>query len=243
MRKTFNTLKNFFLHFLFPRTCFCCGRDLVYGDAGPLCPACQKDLKPLNPAQELLCRRCGVALKYGGALCPACRKNKNPKCSLIRSGLKFTPASRALVHAFKYKGYEELSKFFAPFMHKAYQQNPEFFEADFLCPVPIHKTRRRTRGFNQAELLAQDFGRMARLPVLDVLRREVKTKSQTALGRDERGQNIKNAFTCAAPAEVKGKAVILVDDVCTTSATLEECARILRRAGAREVLAITAVKE
>ena len=128
-------------------------------------------------------------------------------------------------------------------MHKVYQQNPEFFEADLLVPVPIHKSRLRERGFNQALLLARDLGRMAAVPHAEILARKLKTKSQTSLGRKDRLENIKDAFICIDKRAVKGKAIILIDDVCTTTATLEECARTLRKAGAREVLALTALRE
>ena len=240
MRKIFLLVKSWLLHILFPRVCFCCGADLARAEARPLCPACMRDLKPIG---GLICRRCGLPLPDGGALCYACRKKKNFKCGFIRSGLKFTPAARALAHAFKYGGYIHLSAFFAPFMHNVFRQNPEFFEADFLVPVPIHKSRRRERGFNQSLLLAQDLSRLCGVPCAELLARKVKTRSQTSLGRKERLENVKEAFDCVDAARARRRAVILIDDVCTTSSTLEECARTLRKAGAREVLAITALRE
>jgi len=228
------------LHIIFPRACFCCSADIARGDANPLCPSCMKDLKPVH---GLICRRCGLPLKYGGAYCHNCRKNKKFKCGFIRSSLQFTPPSRALVHAFKYGGYIHLSKFFAPLMYKTLRQNPEFFEAEWLVPVPIHKSKKRGRGFNQSLLLAQDLSRLCGVPCAQLLARKVKTKSQTSLNRKERLENIKNTFVCAGETAVKGSAIILIDDVCTTSATLEECARVLKKAGAREVLALTALRE
>jgi ComF family protein len=240
MRKLFLPLKSWVLHLLFPRVCFCCGADLARGDGNPLCPVCMKDLKPV---QGLICRRCGLPLPDGGALCRACRKKKHFNCSFIRSGLEFTQASRALAHAFKYGGYIGLSGFFAPVMHDVFRRNPEFFEADCLVPVPIHKSRVRRRGFNQSLLLARDLGRLCGVPCAELLVRKVKTRSQASLGRRERFENIKEAFACSDAAAVRRRAIILIDDVCTTSATLEECARALRKAGAREVLAITALRE
>ncbi|MDR0734525.1 MAG: double zinc ribbon domain-containing protein [Elusimicrobiota bacterium] len=240
MRKIFSLVKSWVLYILFPRVCFCCGADVARNDGNPLCPECMKDLKPV---QGLICRRCGLPLPDGGALCYGCRIKKNFKCGFIRSGLKFTPASRALAHAFKYGGYTHLSRFFAPFMYNVFRQNPEFFEADFLVPVPIHKSRRRERGFNQSLLLALDLSRLCGVPCAELLVRKVKTRSQTSLGRKERLENIKEAFACANAAAVRSGAIILIDDVCTTSATLEECAGVLRKAGAREVLAITALRE
>lgn len=128
-------------------------------------------------------------------------------------------------------------------MYNVLRRNPEFFEADFLVPVPIHKSRRRQRGFNQSLLLARDLSRLCGVPCAELLVRKVKTRSQTSLGRRERFENIKEAFACAGADAARRRAIILIDDVCTTSATLEECARMLRKAGAREVLAITALRE
>jgi ComF family protein len=236
----FNASKSWFLHILFPRVCFCCGADMARKDANPLCPECMADLKPVD---GLVCRRCGLPLKDGGAYCYSCKKLKNFKCSFIRSGLKFTPASRALIHSFKYQGYIRISKFFAPIMYNTLRNHPEFFEADILAPVPIHKSKFKERGFNQAMLLAQDLSRLCGVPVMEALKRKIKTESQTSLGRKDRLKNIKGAFECVDKESVRGKAIILIDDVCTTSATLEECARALKKSGAREVLAITALKE
>ncbi len=112
-----------------------------------------------------------------------------------------------------------------------------------MTPVPIHTRRLRERGFNQAFLLAKELSKLNGVEVNDILIRTRKTKSQTSLGRAERKENIKDAFALKAGADVKGKAFILIDDVCTTGATLEECARILKENGAREVLALTALRE
>jgi ComF family protein len=238
--KIFSLVKSWVLYVLLPRTCFCCGTDMARKDANPLCPVCMKDLKPLS---GLVCRRCGLPLPDGGAFCYNCRGSKRFKCSRIRSSLNFTRASRSLVHSFKYDGYIYLASFFAPLMNKTFQSNPEFFEADILVPVPIHKSRLKKRGFNQAELLARGLSCFCGVPAAEVLERKKNTDSQTSLGKKERAENIKEAFACRDKAAVKNKAVILIDDVCTTSATLEECARVLRAAGAREVLAITALRE
>ena len=200
-------------------------------------------MKELKPVSGLICRRCGLPLKDGGTYCRNCRKNKNFNCSFIRSSLQFTPVSRALVHAFKYGGYVHLSAFFAPLMHKTLRQNPEYFEAEWLVPVPIHASKKRERGFNQSHLLARDLSRLCGVPCAPLLARKVKTKSQTSLKREERLKNIKEVFICPDKTAVKGSAIILIDDVCTTSATLEECARMLKKVGAREVLALTALRE
>jgi len=236
-------IKNFLLYIFFPRTCFCCGVDMPRKDANPLCQNCRTDLTPLD--NTLVCRRCGLPLPDGGAHCYNCRGSKAAKykCSFIRSSLKFTPASRALVHALKYQKYIQAADFFVPFLHKTYLNNPEYLEADFIVPVPIHKSRLKERGFNQSLLLARGLSARCGVPCEELLIRKIKTKSQTSLGRDKRLDNIKEAFEVAKGVNVKRKAVILIDDVCTTGATLEECAKTLKAAGAREVLAITALRE
>lgn len=236
-------LKNFTLYIFLPRTCFCCGADMARKDANLLCPSCRTDLTSLD--KGLVCQRCGLPLPDGGAHCYNCRGSKAAKfkCSFIRSSLKFTPASRALVHALKYQKYIQTADFFVPFLYKTFLANPEYFEAEYIVPVPIHKSRLKQRGFNQSLLLGRGLSARCNIPCEELLVRKLKTKSQTSLGKKERLENIKEAFELAKGANVRRKAIILIDDVCTTGATLEECARVLKAAGAREVLAITALRE
>lgn len=242
MKKLFLKIKNLILHLLFPRTCFDCGIDLPLNEQGFLCKECLKKLKKPGP---IICQRCGITLKDGGAHCFNCRgtKARNFKCSLIRSALDFNEPSRALIHGLKYEKYTHIAKFFAPLMHKTLLENPDMLEAEYFVPVPIHKKRLKKRGFNQAEVLARELSSLANIPVLPALERIKNTKSQTKLTKKERAENIKEAFTCSIPSKIKKKAVILIDDVCTTGATIEECAKVLRKAGAREVYALCATKE
>ncbi len=242
MLKFFKRLGDILLHIIFPRTCFCCGHDIKRKNQALLCPTCTKNLKVPG---ELICKRCGLPLKSGGAHCFNCRGSKAAKykCSFIRSALIFNEPSRALVHAFKYEKFSSIAKFFAPLMYKTYKENPPYFEAEIMVPIPIHKSRLRKRGFNQALLLSKELSKYNNIPTEDILIRKHKTKSQTKLNKIERKENIKEAFEIKKDYKVKGKAIILIDDVCTTGATLEECARVLKKAGAREVLALTALRE
>ncbi len=214
---------------------------MARGDDNLLCPSCKADLKPI----DLCCLRCGLPLKDGGAHCHNCKGSKAGgfRCSFIRSSLEFTRPSRALVHAFKYEGYINIAPFFIALMHKTYLKNPQYFEADLLVPVPIHKSRLKERGFNQAELLARGLSALTDTPCLEVLTRDLKTKSQTSLDKKGRLENVKGVFSCKDKEQVKGKAIILIDDVCTTGATFEECARVLKQNGAREVLGLSALRE
>ncbi|MEP7307184.1 MAG: phosphoribosyltransferase family protein [Acidobacteriota bacterium] len=111
--------------------------------------------------------------------------------------------------------------------------------AAYAVPVPLHRRRRRTRGFNQAA----DLARQLQVPVLRALRRSKPTAAQASLPAARRHQNVRDAFVATRRARaLRGAVVVLVDDVCTTGATLEACARVLKEAGAAEVRAITAAR-
>lgn len=231
------------LHVLLPRTCFSCGADMPFGVHIPLCAACEKALKFPGP---LICRRCGVPLKDGGAHCYHCRGSKADQyaCKVIRSAWVFTPVSRGVIHAFKYSGYTHVAEYLGASMLARFKQYPELASADALVPVPLHPKKERRRGYNQSVLLARAFGRQIGLPVWEnVLVRGRNTPSQTKLNRAGRLSNMDGAFVCADVSRVKGKTVLLVDDVATTGATLEGCARALRQAGAKRVMAYTLARE
>jgi ComF family protein len=112
-----------------------------------------------------------------------------------------------------------------------------------IVPVPLHPRRLRQRGFNQAGLLARELGRrLRRTTRFDVLTRKQWTEPQTRLNREERLNNVKNAFQVISPGAIKGVRILLVDDVYTTGTTLSECARELKRSGAAEVTALTVTR-
>ena len=148
-----------------------------------------------------------MPLKSGGAHCFNCRGSKAAKykCSYIRSALCFNTPSRALIHAFKYEKYIHIAKFFAPLMYKTFKENPPFFEAEALIPVPIHKSRLKKRSFNQAEVLAKHLSVYCGLPCEDILVRKRKTDSQTKLNRKQRQKNIADAFEIKKGAKIKGQ--------------------------------------
>ncbi len=116
------------------------------------------------------------------------------------------------------------------------------YEFDVVVPVPLHPARQRERGFNQASLLAQLLSAHTSIPCKPVLKRIRYTTTQTALDRSERMENLHNAFRLRKNADVRGLRVLLIDDVLTTGSTLSECARVLKRVGARSVHAATAAR-
>ena len=231
------------LHILLPRVCFGCGRDLKWNAAVPLCPTCENGLVLPGP---LICQRCGVVLKSGGAHCFHCRGSKAEKykCKIIRSACNFNEFSRGLVHALKYQGAGYVAPYMGGVMAHRFGMLPELAGVNLVIPVPLFPARQKKRGYNQSELLARAFCQKTGL-ALDVksLVRVRDTGSQTKLGREARVENMSGAFKVKDPAAVKGKTVLLIDDVATTGSTLEACAQALRLAGAKRVMAYTFARE
>ena len=231
------------LSVFFPNTCYGCKRDLSWKEQGWLCPSCQKALQQVGP---LYCQRCGKPLPDGGAHCYQCRgsKAKQFKCKIIRSALVFGPQVRELVHHFKYADQPYLAAYLAQYMDQSFEKYTELSEAELLIPVPLHKKKQSHRGYNQSELLARELAK-TRTMALDTtcLIRSRNTPSQTEFGREGRLANMSGAFTCVNASAVKGKVVLLIDDVATTGATLEGCAQALKEAGAKKVMAYTLARE
>jgi ComF family protein len=116
----------------------------------------------------------------------------------------------------------------------------EVAEADLIVPVPLHPRRARERGYNQSELLSEALAISARVPHAPRLMTKIApTRSQTTLGRHDRRKNLRGTFALTGGAEAFGKRIVLVDDIYTTGCTVEECARVLRRGGAKSVRVVT----
>jgi ComF family protein len=165
-----------------------------------------------------------------------------------RSALVFDASLAVLIHRLKYKGRTGLARPLGLLMLGALRENWQPDEIDAVVPIPLHRRRLRMRGFNQARLLAsaclhkQPRGPSGwiSIPVAEeVLERTRRTASQTGLGRRERIANLKNAFRVRPGKRVANRRLLLVDDVFTTGATANECARVLVKAGARHVDVLT----
>jgi ComF family protein len=219
-------------------TCAVCAASLEQPTAGPVCGRCWSSIVPFTPP---LCAQCGDPLPSWRVIslqthaCPRCRR-RPAVISISRAVGHYDGVLRAIVHALKYGRKRSLAHGLATRMR---QHAGEVLDgADIAVPVPLHRCRLRSRGFNQAEELARHLG----LPVRNALRRVRPTPSQTDLPAAQRHANVLNAFALSRTNGVRGLRVVLVDDVCTTGATLDACARTLRAAGALEVRAITAAR-
>lgn len=212
---------------LLPAQCLACHAPI--GDpADPLvCALCRARWKPVPPP---CCVRCGEPLPLGLAcrLCPEWPAGFGP----VRSSVRLEPGARRVVHRFKYQGWWRLADLMAARMAPILA---DAGDVD-LVPVPLSAARQRSRGYNQAERLAEALGRRTGLRVAsDRLRRWRETPTQTRLGPEARRANLAGAFE-AAPS---GRRAWLVDDVFTTGATLTSAASALLEGGAPEVGAIT----
>lgn len=219
-------MENFFesiLDIIFPKFCVYCKKE---GDF--LCLSCFKKIIKIQISQCPFCSK----ISPFGKLCPSCRR-KNYLTGVVVAGYFEGPLQKA-IYAFKYEKISPLS-FILSFLLKEKLEN--FPRKDFVLTfVPLHFKRENERGFNQSQLLAENLSLIFKKPCLDLLKRQKQTRPQVELNRKKRQENIKNAFVFKGnPADIKGKIVLVVDDVFTTGATLNECAKILRENGAREV--------
>ena len=244
LQSSFKYAKDVLLHVLLPRTCYACGKDLPFRCEEALCLSCAQQVR-FVPA-GLYCRRCGQPLPQGGAHCFHCRGSKanNYKCSFIRSAVVFGPQVRAVVHAFKYAHQTYLAAYLGAWLGQAWPSFKELHAAQVLVPVPLYPSKYKKRGYNQSALLARQLGRLTGIAIDErSLCRTRNTPSQTGFGRQARMENMKDAFVCRQPQAVKGKVVLLIDDVAPTGATLEACAAALKQAGAKQVMAYTLARE
>jgi ComF family protein len=150
---------------------------------------------------------------------------------------------RQVIHQFKYGRQTHLRHVIAGWLAEALNDSRLAGRRfDLIVPVPLHPARQRERGFNQAELLAEELHRRSGILLADLLQRTRYTTTQTQFDRSERMQNLRGAFRLRRSSDVRGLRMLLVDDVLTTGSTLSECACVLRRGGARSVYAMTAAR-
>jgi ComF family protein len=220
---------------LLPPRCPAC-REIVENN-GRFCLVCWRGLTFIT---DPVCAGCGAPFDIDrgpGARCGACLATP-PRFAAARAALAYAGTARTVLLGFKHGDRQHLVDIMAPQLVRA---GRDWFGVDtVLVPVPLHPARLWRRGFNQAALLAHVVARRTGSSLaVDALVRVKPTPSSQGMGRRARADKVRGAFRVARPEAIKGKAIIIIDDVFTTGATAEACARMLLRSGAREVRVLT----
>ena len=217
-------IKRMAVDLLFPRWCVGCGKE---GDL--LCQSCCQSLPRIVPP---LCPRCGKP-QLSGILCPSC-VGWQTEIEGIRSPFQFEGVIRQAIHQLKYRNLRAVVVPLASLLMDYLTTNP--IPGEVLVPVPLHKKRLKERGYNQSYLLARELGRLAGLSVVDdcLIRQRHTPPQARASSVEERRSNAADAFTCCNH-KLRGKQVVLIDDVATSGATLDACDSALKAAGASSV--------
>ena len=225
-------IKEYLLGLVFPIQCLGCGQPNLY-----LCSGCLKSILLIDYFVCPTCRHPST----NGQTCLNCRSKTNLD-GLIYALNYDQSLVRQAIHAIKYSFIQDLMPIMAELLIKVLDQSRfhQDFSADIIIPIPLHRQKLAQRGFNQAERLAEILGQKYSWSInTKTLQRTKSTRSQTGLPRLKRLVNVKDIFSVKAPESIRNKNIILVDDVCTTGATLEEAAKILKHNGASKVWAIT----
>jgi competence protein ComFC len=225
---------------LYPPLCALCTSKTQVGEY--LCEPCEaKAIRIVAP----FCQQCSEP--FAGAItnaftCANCA-HRTVYFDAAVAAYRGRGIVRQIIHDFKYRRQVHLRHLVARWLYAAFDdERLQAQRFDIIVPVPLHPTRQRERGFNQASALAELVSAQVSVPCKPVLKRTRYTTTQTALDRAERMENLHNAFRLRKNADVRGLRVLLIDDVLTTGSTLSECARLLKRAGAISVHAATAAR-
>ena len=233
-----NIFKNI-VDVIYTPACLGCSDILQPEKEKYFCGNCHEQIRYLNKS---ICPVCGIAFfdsPAGNHLCGKCLEQR-PYFSLARAVAAYEKVIMEAVHRFKYgrdlSTGSILSSFMADFQFPGF----DYRNYSLIVPVPLHIKKLRERGFNQSVILAQALKKKWQISLnYFLLKRSKFTLTQTGLDKEEREKNIKGAFEVTSAKNVKDKNIILVDDVYTTGATLNECAKTLRKAGAKDVAVLT----
>lgn len=227
---------------LFPAPCRLCDELLTRATSLPLCDTCLASFQRLP---EKICNICGCLLESlpvaegERLLCPFCRR-QSYGFDRARSYAVYDGALVRAVLLLKFEAMTPLGSWFAARLAEVVERAGESLAADVVVPVPLHRERQRERGYNQAELIARPLARRLGLPCRSVLLVRTRPRpDKLHLSLEERWESVRGAFATRPGSQVDNLRVLLVDDVMTTGATLDACAKALREAGAKSVTGLT----
>lgn len=234
-------LLNALLDVLLPPICHMCHSFIPNADAIHICTICH-DRLPL--VMSPLCPICGIPFTGAGLdhFCGSCLTHP-PHYDTARAHFLYEGAVRDMIHSFKYNRMTHLRKPLALLTLQGMREFVTDQNPHLIVPVPLHRSRLRERGFNQAVLLGSVLSRQLSLPIrTNVLVRTRPTEPQIELPAAERRSNVKGAFAVIRQESVVDKRILLLDDVMTTGSTMDECAKELKKAGAATVIAVTVAR-
>lgn len=223
---------------LFPDDCRVCGKSLHDVSRIPVCAECLRAPRPL--VAEHFCSSCRTPFLNAFSLddegrCPLCSSGEGSFDRAYAFGA-YEDVLRKLIHVFKYERVYTLAKPLGALLNSALPRDQRF---DVVVPMPMHWRRRWARGFNQADLLARIIGKRCSIPVVSAARRLRAAPPQAGLSNAQRRMNVAGLFGVKRHSAIRGRRVLLIDDVVTTGATAAACARALKQAGAASVTLLT----
>ncbi|MBI3987302.1 MAG: ComF family protein [Lentisphaerae bacterium] len=230
-----------FMDMLYPRACVGCG-EAAGDDFHYLCWNCMAGIQWIRDPYCFLCGDPCYGMIHGQYVCSLCRKAL-PSFDMARSAASFAGALKTMIHDFKYNGASWLRQDLSSLLAACVRTHWPDSDIDALLWVPLYPTKERERTYNQAMLLAMELAGLLHKPLAGrCLRRIQPTATQTHLTASRRKANVHAAFEVAGGARIAGRRLLLVDDVMTTGATVNECARTLKQAGAAAVYAVTVAR-
>jgi ComF family protein len=224
------TIFDFTLDIFFPRRCVACGKYGLF-----LCHGCASEIEYMKTP---VCLKCGK-ITHQGEFCLRCRRD------YVINGILYSTAydnkiMQDLLHNFKYNRIVELGEILGEIITNRIRNLR--FDNTVVVPVPLHSRREAERGYNQSEILARKISSNLGFSGGNALNRVKNTQTQVGLRKEERIKNMQDAFCCSDIELIDKKVVLLIDDVVTTGATLNECAKVLKAAGAKKVIGLTVAK-
>lgn len=218
---------NFIISIIFPRTCSLCAKNLPFDSQQNICNDC---LEKIPKLEGLICNKCSLPLPDGGATCSDCKSNKDIYFEVLKSPYTYSVQMKKLIKKLKYSKKSFLSKDLSSKLADFIIKENIDKNIDVVVPVPMHWFKKWKRGYNQAELIANDVSKIINKPMYNSLVRAKYTKPQFNLKKGQRKENLEDIFTVNKKYmdKIKGKNILLIDDIATTCSTANQCAKVLK---------------
>ena len=218
---------NFIISLIFPRTCSLCAKTMPFSSEQNICNEC---LEKIPKLEGLICHKCSLPLPDGGATCSDCKSKKDIYFEVLKAPYTYSTQMQKLIKKLKYSKKIFLAKDLSIQLGKFILKENIDKNIDVVVPVPMHWFKKWKRGYNQAELLAENVAKFINKPMYNALIRTKYTKPQFNLKKQERYENLANMFDLNKKYinDIKGKRILLIDDIATTCSTANQCAKVLK---------------